>query len=56
MIMAHGAGIDDAAFVVLPLLVIVAVRWLNRRQSPQQDEARDLDLDGMELDVCAPGE
>ena len=41
MIMAHGAGIDDAAFVVLPVLVIVAVRWLNRRQSPQQDEARD---------------
>jgi hypothetical protein len=41
MILAHGAGIDEAAFVVLPLLVFAALRWLNRRRSPHQDEARD---------------
>ena len=41
MILAHGSGIDDAAFVVLPLLVIAALRWLNRRPRPQQDEAQD---------------
>jgi hypothetical protein len=41
MILAHGSGIDDAAFVVLPLLVMVALRWLNRRPRPHQDEAQD---------------
>lgn len=41
MILAHGSGIDDTAFVVLPLLVFAALRWLNRRRSPQPDEARD---------------
>ncbi len=41
MILAHGSGIDDAAFVALPLLVFAALRWLNRRQ-PHQDEARDI--------------
>ena len=32
MILAHGAGIDDAAFVVLPLLVFAAVVLFNRRR------------------------
>ena len=41
MLLAHGSGIDDAAFVVLPLLVFAALRWFNRRQSPQPVEARD---------------
>lgn len=34
MILAHGTGIDDAAFVVLPLLVFAAVRLFNRRRPP----------------------
>jgi hypothetical protein len=41
MILAHGSGIDDAAFIVVPILVFAAFRWLNRRQSPQPEEARD---------------
>ncbi len=41
MILAHGSGIDDAAFVVLPFLVVVALRWLNRRPRPHQDETHD---------------
>jgi hypothetical protein len=32
MILAHGSGVDDAAFVVLPLLVFAAVRLVNRRR------------------------
>lgn len=32
MILAHGTGIDDATFVVLPLLVYAAVRLFNRRR------------------------
>jgi hypothetical protein len=32
MILAHGTGVDDAAFVVLPLLVFAAVRLFNRRR------------------------
>lgn len=32
MILAHGTGIDDAAFVVLPLLVFAVVRLFNRRR------------------------
>jgi hypothetical protein len=31
MILAHGSGIDDAAFVVLPLLVFTALWWLKGR-------------------------
>jgi len=34
MILAHGTGIDDAAFVVLPLLVFAALRLFNRRRPP----------------------
>lgn len=34
MILAHGTGIDDAAFVVLPLLVLAALRLFNRRRPP----------------------
>lgn len=40
MILAHGTGIDDAAFVVLPLLVFAAVRLFNRRRPPDAG-ARD---------------
>lgn len=40
MILAHGAGIDDAAFVVLPLLVFAGVRLFNRRR-PSDVGARD---------------
>ena len=32
MIVAHGTGVDDAAFIVLPLLVFAAVRLFNRRR------------------------
>ena len=32
MILAHGTGVDDAAFIVLPLLVFAAVRLFNRRR------------------------
>jgi hypothetical protein len=34
LILAHGSGMDDAAFVVLPLLVFAAVRLFNRRRPP----------------------
>lgn len=40
MILAHGAGIDDAAFFVLPVLVFVAIRWLNRRDHPARERSR----------------
>lgn len=32
MILAHGTGVDDAAFILLPLLVFAAVRLFNRRR------------------------
>jgi hypothetical protein len=32
MILAHGSGMDDAAFIILPLLVLAAVRLINRRR------------------------
>ena len=31
MILAHGTGVDDVAFIVLPLLEFAAVRLFNRR-------------------------
>lgn len=39
MVLAHGSGVDDAAFVVLPLLVLGAVRLLNRRRPAEVGEA-----------------
>jgi hypothetical protein len=33
LIVAHGSGIDEIAFVALPVLVFVVLRWLNRRRA-----------------------
>jgi hypothetical protein len=41
MLLAHGSGIDDTAFVVLPLLVLAAMRWFHRRPGHQPGEARE---------------
>jgi hypothetical protein len=32
LVVAHGSGIDEIAFVALPLLVFAVFQWLNRRR------------------------
>ncbi len=39
--LAHGSGIDDIAFVALPILVFVALQWLNRRKVRQQSREQE---------------
>jgi hypothetical protein len=36
LIVAHGSGIDEIAFVTLPVLVFVVFQWLNRRRRRQE--------------------
>jgi hypothetical protein len=41
VILAHGSGIDDTAFIVAPLLALTALRWLNHRRSLHRADERD---------------
>ena len=36
VLLAHGTGIDDAAFVVLPIVIFLALQWLSRRKQRQE--------------------
>lgn len=41
LIVAHGSGIDEIAFVTLPVLVFVVLQWLNRRRRRQEGAEHD---------------
>lgn len=39
MTLAHGGGVDEVAFIALPILVFVVLQVLNRRRTrPRPDE------------------
>ena len=41
MILAHNGGIDEIAFVALPVLVFVTLQYLNRRKNRQAGEQQE---------------
>jgi hypothetical protein len=38
VVLAHQGGWDEAAFVLVPLLVFLTLQWLNRRKGRQSGE------------------
>lgn len=37
-ILAHGSGLDELAFVALPILIFLMLQWLSRRKARQQQD------------------
>ena len=42
VVLAHQGGWDEMLFVLVPLLVFLALQWLNRRKTRQKSD----DVDG----------
>ena len=40
---AHAGGIDEMLFVLVPLIVFLALQWLNRRKARAPDTDEDLE-------------
>lgn len=39
-IVAHGSGIDEIAFVSLPILIFLTLQWLSRRKTRREQDIR----------------
>jgi predicted esterase len=39
-IVAHGSGIDELAFVALPIVIFVTLQWLSRRKARREQDNR----------------
>lgn len=39
-IVAHGSGVDEIAFVALPILIFVTLQWLSRRKARREQDNR----------------
>ena len=36
VLLAHGSGIDEVAFVLLPIVIFLTLQWLSRRKQRQE--------------------
>lgn len=36
--MAHGSGIDEIAFVTLPIVIFLTLQWLSRRKARREQD------------------
>ena len=49
LFLAHGGGIDEMLFVVVPLLVFLVLQWLSRRRTPDgTDSTNDRSAEAIE--------
>ena len=39
-VLAHGSGIDELAFVSLPIIIFLTLQWLSRRKARQEQDNR----------------
>ena len=39
-IVAHGSGIDEIAFVSLPIVIFLTLQWLSRRKARREQDFR----------------
>lgn len=37
-IVAHGSGVDELAFVALPIVVFLTLQWLSRRKARREQD------------------
>jgi len=46
--LAHGSGLDEFAFVLLPIVIFLALQWLSRRKQRQENGRSDTnETDGL---------
>ncbi|MDQ3946793.1 MAG: hypothetical protein M3357_16885 [Actinomycetota bacterium] len=38
--MAHGSGLDEIAFVALPIVIFLGLQWLSRRKTRREQDNR----------------
>jgi len=39
-VVAHGSGVDEIAFVTLPILIFLTLQWLSRRKARREQDNR----------------
>lgn len=39
-VVAHGSGIDEIAFVALPIFIFLTLQWLSRRKARREQDNR----------------
>ncbi len=39
-VLAHGSGLDEIAFVALPIVIFLILQWLSRRKARQEQDNR----------------
>lgn len=37
-VVAHGSGIDEMAFVTLPIVIFLTLQWLSRRKARREQD------------------
>jgi hypothetical protein len=40
VVVAHGSGVDEIAFVTLPVLIFLTLQWLSRRKARREQDNR----------------
>lgn len=45
MVLAHGSGLDEALFTLVPVIVFGGLLWLAKRRAERADEADEHDAD-----------
>lgn len=47
-VLAHGSGLDELAFVLLPIVIFVGLQWMSRRKQRQENAHPDTnETDGL---------
>lgn len=39
-VVAHGSGLDEIAFVALPIIIFLTLQWLSRRKAHREQDNR----------------
>jgi hypothetical protein len=39
-VVAHGSGLDEIAFVALPIIIFLTLQWLSRRKARREQDNR----------------
>jgi predicted esterase len=39
-VLAHGSGLDELAFVSLPIVIFLTLQWLSRRKARREQDNR----------------
>ena len=48
MVLAHGSGLDEALFTLVPVIVFGGLLWLAKRRAERADDSHDADGEEIE--------